>query len=186
MKQDATMKQTEVRAAAVPPLHMPDTASAIEGALAGALEFCAQKLRLSTSEAALERVFEGDPTAMSYTHYHLAVKVGEALGSLDQSVLAVYLYSYDATAEDMELGGESQRLPIHLIALTERKTSALSALVAALDRALTGDYAELVGPSDLSGALDIQIIDRSDVAKRIGAAALLTSIHNPAIQIWAR
>lgn len=185
MTRTTGLKRTEVRAVAVPPLHLPDTESAVQGALAGALDFCAVKMRLTSSEAALERVFDGDRAAMSYTHYHLAVKVGEALGSLDQSVLAVYLFEYDATAEDME-SGEAQRLPIHLIALTERKTPALSALAAALDRALTQNYAELVGPSDLAGTLDIQVVDQSDVARRIGAAALLTSIYNPPIQIWTR
>lgn len=172
--------------AVTPPLHLPDAASATQGALVKALDCCAHKLHLSSPQESLERARQGDRKALEYCHYQLALHVAEALGALDDHVRSVWLYEFEATPEDRAFGESPESLPIHMLVRVERKTSALSALVAALDRALVKDYAEMVGPRRLGHVLDVQVIDSDDVESRRGIAALLYSLYNRPIQLWKR
>jgi hypothetical protein len=98
----------------------------------------------------------------------------------------VYMYQCDGTTEDLCFGRQAHCLPIHLIVHAERKTSALSSLSAALDRAVTHHYSELIGPSSLTGTLDVQVVDSAQIEMRRGTAALLTSLYNPPLQVWRR
>jgi len=172
--------------AVTPPLQMPDATSAVQGSLVKALDYCARRLNLSSPQESLERARGGDRKALEYCHYRLAQQVAVALGALDDHVQSVSLYEFDATPEDRVLGERSESLPIHLLVWVDRKTSALSALVAALDRALVKDYAEMVGPRRLGHVLDVQVIDNDDVESRRGIAALLHSLYNRPILLWKR
>ncbi|MGD8398632.1 MAG: hypothetical protein PVG11_07225 [Anaerolineae bacterium] len=180
--------RTEVQDFAVvtPPLHLPDATSTVQGALLKALDYCAQKLNLSSPQEGLEKARQGDRRALAYCHYQLAQQVAEAMGVLDDNVRSVLLYEFEATPEDRAFGENPESLPIHLLVWVDRKTSALSALVAALDRALVKDYAEMVGPRRLGHVLDVQVIDDSDVEGRRGIAALLHSLYNRPIKLWER
>ena len=178
--------ETQDFAAVTPPLHLPDATSTVQGALVKALDYCAQMLHLSSPQEALERAREGDRRALDYCHYRLAQQVAEALGALDDTVRSVSLYEVEATPEDGALGDNPESLPIHMLVWVDRKTSALNSLVAALDRALVKDYAEMVGPRRLRHVLDVQLIDDSDVESRRGIVALLFSLYNRPIQLWQR
>jgi hypothetical protein len=178
--------QAEGVAVGAPPLHLPDSTSSMQDALVRALDYAAHKLNLASPEAALQEVRQGDRRALEYCHYHLAQQAGAALGALDTNVQSVSLYSFEATPEDRAFGENSESLPIHLLVSVERKTSALNSLVAALDRALVKDYAEMIGPRRLAHVLDVQVIDRGDVESRRGIAALLYSLHNRPIRLWER
>jgi hypothetical protein len=169
-----------------PPFHLPDATSTVQGALVQALDYCARKLNLSTPQESLARIRGGDRGALSYCHYQLAQQVAEALGALDDNVRSVSMYEFEATPEDRALGENSESLPIHLLVRVDRKTSALSVLVAALDRALVKDYAEMVGPRRLGHVLDVQVVDSDDVESRRGIAALVYSLHNRPLQLWQR
>jgi hypothetical protein len=188
MNTDLQQDRTEVKefAAATPPLHLPNATSTVQGALVRALDYCAHKLNLSSPQESLDKARRGDREALAYCHYRLAQQVAEALGALDDNVRSVSLYEFDATPEDLAFGENPESLPIHLLVHVERKTNALSALVAALDRALAKDYAEMVGPSRLGHVLDVQVIDDKDVENRRGIAALLYSLYNRPIQLWER
>jgi len=188
MNKTVQQNQIEVRGATVtaPPFHLPDAASTMKGALIRALDYSAHKLNLESPEAGLERLRQGDRRAQEYCHYRLAQQVAEALGTLDDNVRSVSLYEFEATPEDRAFGERLEALPIHLIVWVSRKTSALTSLVSALDRALVKDYAELVGPRRLGHVLDVQVIDNSDVESRRGIAALLYSLYNRPIQLWER
>ena len=169
-----------------PPLHLPDATSTVQGALVKALDYCAQKLNLSSPQESLERARQGETKTLAYCHYQLALHVAEALGALDDHVRSVSIYEFEATPEDRAFGENSESLPIHLLVWVDRKTSALSALAAALDRALVKDYAEMIGPRRLGHVLDVQVIDDNDVESRRGIAALLHSMYNRPIQLWKR
>jgi hypothetical protein len=173
-------------AAVTPPLHLPDDTSTVQGALVKALDYCAHKLNLSSLQKSLEKMREGDREALAYCHYQLAQQVAEALGALDDHVRSVSLYESEATPEDRAFGENPESLPIHLLVWTDRKTSALSALVAALDRALVKDYVEMIGPRRLGHVLDVKVIDDKDVESRRGIAALLYSLYSRPIQLWKR
>jgi len=172
--------------ATAPVFRLPDAASTMEGALVRALDFCAKKLNLPSPQASLEKARGGDGKALEYCHYHLAQQVAEALGALDDHVRAISLFEFEATPEDRALGENANSLPIHLLVQVDRKTSALNSLVAALDRALVKDYAEMIGPRRLGHVLDVQVIDDADVESRRGIAGLLHSLNNRPIRLWAR
>lgn len=188
MSEDLKGKQTQFEdlGAATPAFHLPDAASIVQGAMAEALESCGQKLNLASPAISLEKVRQGDRRAVDYMHYRLAQLVAAGLGELDDNVRSVSVFEFEATADDSILGDHSESLPIHLLVQVDRKTSALNALVAALDRALIQDYAEMIGPRGLAHVLDVQVVDQSDVENRRGVAALLSSLYNRPVKLWER
>jgi len=169
-----------------PQLRLADAASTAEIALAGALAFCAQKMRLAGSQAAVYCLQQGNCNAHKYCHYSIAKHMAESLGAWDENVKAVYIVDYDATPEDLCFGEGTLTSPVHLIAWVERKTSALDSLVEALDRALVQRYADVIGTHQLAHLLDVQVVDDADVKNRLGHGALLSSLYNRPIQVWER
>jgi hypothetical protein len=182
-----------------------------EAVLAQALEFCARKMGLDDTKAAVDRLRQGESDAFGYCLYSIAKQVADRIGSLDEGVRAAYLLDYDATPEDICFGKANVGKPIiHMIIWTERKTAALNSLLAALDRGLVQAYAELLRTSqpgepasgkapraDTSASaaadadaigviLDAQVVDDTEVESRTGYAGLLFSIHHRPIQIWGR
>ena len=186
MKKSDTPEVKDTDVDVTPSFHLPDASSAMEGALARALDFGAKKMGLAAPERALELMRQGDTTAHEYCHYCLADQVAEALGALDQNVKSVSMYGYDATAEDLTLAEGAHAPMIHLIVWAARRTGALHSLISALDGALVRDYSEMVGPRRMAHLLDVQVITDDDVEQRIGVAALLSSLYNPALPIWKR
>lgn len=177
------IEQTEAKVSA-PPLHMPNSASIAENVVESATEFCARRMGMAGRGAAVARMQENDQCAREYCYYSIAEQVGSALGAMDQNVKAVYMFECEATAEDFCFGDAQYTPLLHLLVWTQRKTEALNALVAMLDRALALQFAEKVGPQDLKHLLDVQIIDDANVEERSGYGALLTSLHHRPIKVW--
>lgn len=163
-----------------------DLAGTTEAVFNQALEYCAQKVRPDNSQAVIERLKEGDSQVCEYCNYSLAKQVAASLGALDKNIKAVYAYDYDAPRDDYYFGETGRALPIHLIVWAERKTAALSAVVETWDRALTRRYAELIGGHQPTHLLDVQVVDNTDVTKRVGYAAMLSSLHHPPTEVWKR
>jgi hypothetical protein len=188
MSEKYAKKQVEAADAdaRTPSLLLPDAASTADIVLNQAMEFCAQKMGLGAAWLAVEQLKEGDGAACSYCRYSMAKQMAGALGSLDEKIRAVYVYEYDATPEDVCFGKAVRTSPIHLIVWVERKTSALESLAEALDHALAVSYAALVGKSQLSHILDVQMVDDADVENRTGYGALLSSFQNQPLKIWGR
>lgn len=172
--------------AKAPVLRLPDADSMVENILDRAMTFCAQKLRLSDPETAIQRMKQGDSAACRYCQYSIAKQVAESLGALDENLKAVYVCDYDATPQDICFREETSALLIHLIAWADRKTEALNSLVNALDSALAHKHADLMGQGQVTHTLDVQIVDDDDVEGRRGYGAMLASIHNRPILIWER
>jgi hypothetical protein len=143
-------------------------------------------MSLSDPKEVVKRLQQCDSSACQYCRYGLAKKAAESLGNLDDNIKSVYVLDYDATPHDLAFCQGEQRSPIHLIVWAERKTDALSSLVAALDRALAKGYAELISAPDLARMLDVQVVVDQDVEDRIGYGALLSSTYNRPIQVWER
>lgn len=169
-----------------PQWSLPDARSTAEAAISGAMEFCAQKMRLENSQAVLEYLMQRNAAACGYCQYSIAKQIGDSLGALDQNVKAVYILDYDATPQDICFASEKQTVLIHMIVQVERKTSALDSLVAALDHALVQVYGRLLGMEKLEHLLDVQVVDDADVEKRVGYGAMLTSLHQRPLQVWKR
>ena len=129
---------------------------------------------------------EADGATCNRYHYDLAKRIAESLGKLDGSIKAVYVLDYDATPEDLCFCEANTDPLIHLIVWTQRRTPALGALVAAIDRALVDSYRDLVSAPELTNLLDVQVVDDSDVNKRSGYGALFSSVHHRPVTLWER
>jgi hypothetical protein len=163
-----------------------DVAGTAQVVLIQAMEYCAHKMRLDSSQAVIDRLRAGDGKACEYCHYSVAKQVAESLGALDDNIKAAYIYDYDATPEDLCLGEAGRALPIHLLVWAQPKTAALNVLVETWDRALAQSYAKTIGARQLAHVLDVQVMDDTAVEQRIGYGALLTSLHHRPIQVWKR
>jgi len=108
------------------------------------------------------------------------------LGAFDDDVKAVYLFECDATQEDICFGEASSTPLVHLLVWAKRKTAALTSLISALDRALVQCYSSQFGVSGPASLLDVQVVVDSDVDKRTGYGALLSSLHHRPLEIWRR
>ncbi len=163
-----------------------DVAGTARVFLTQAIEYCAQKMRLGSSQAVIDRLRAGDDQACGYCHYSVAKQAAESLGTLDENIKAVYICDYDATPEDLCFGEAGQALPIHLLVWAQPKTAALNVLVDTWDCALAQRYAEMIGGCRPGHVLDVQVVDDAHVEKRIGHGALLSSLHHRPIQVWRR
>lgn len=165
---------------------LPDVDAIAANVIAQALEYCAQKLGLRDRQAAVARLCQGDKSASQYCAYSIVQHLAQRIGEWDHHVRSVHIIDYDATPDDLCFSCDGQSLPIHVIVWTLRRTRALDALIAVLDRALTQHYQSLLDLEDLEHVLDVQVIDDADVANRRGYGAMLASIHQRPIQVWSR
>ncbi len=170
---------------AVSPVGPPDVARIAEKILAEALEFCAVKMQIESADAVVDRM-QCDTGTCSCFRYGLAKYAAECLGTLDDDIKTVYLYEYEATPEDLCFGEIEPASLIHLITWVTRKTSALTALISAVDRSLAGACADRMGVSGLCHILDVQVIDDADVNRGVGYGGLLRSLHLRPLEIWKR
>lgn len=164
---------------------LPNAGSAADATLAAALGYCAQKMQVGSSEAALRLLKRGDRSARDYFEYGMAAQVAELLGGLDDEVQAVYLYDDEATPDDVAFG-EITPLLVHLIVLARRKTSALDSLIVGLGRAVAQSYGRLFDKPQLQHVLDMQVMDTAELEARVGLGALMSSLHHRPAQVWKR
>ncbi|HSN73723.1 MAG TPA: hypothetical protein VL334_01375 [Anaerolineae bacterium] len=163
-----------------------DLSGMSEAVLAQAIEYCVQQVHLDSLQTAIDRLRAGDTLVCEHCNHSLAKQVAACLGALDENIQAAYVCDYDPPT-GLECSEEAGRaLPIHLIVQATRKTAALNAVVETWDRALTRRYAELVGGRRPARMLDVQVVDNSDVVRRIGYGAMLSSQHHSPTEVWKR
>ena len=162
-----------------------NSVSTVDSVVTKAVKSCAKRMGFDDTKDLIARMKEGDPEACDYYNYNVAKQLGEVLGSLDKKIRAVYAYDYDdATPEDVCFGSAPPVSLVRIIIWAERKTKAVDALVAALDRAMAQHYSHILGLHDLEHVLDVQVIDDEDVRTHTGYGALLQSVYQPPIQVW--
>ena len=167
-------------------LVLSDAVGMAEEAVGKALEYCAEKMALESKQAAVDCLRQGDRSACGYFYYSLAGQAAEWLGAWDESIKAVYVYDCDATPEDQSFSSATQPDLLHLIVWARRKTSALNAILEALDRALVQCCSEMPHMRERRHVLDAQVIDDDGVQNNIGCGVLLSSIYTRPIRIWER
>ena len=154
-----------------------------------AIAFCAEKTGARTREEVVTAISNGDCAACDYLKYSLAKKVGECLGSMDETLRAVYIYEpeYGTGVYNLPNHNLGLKSGINLVAWVERKTAALSSIVASLNEALV-EACKRLGTSDdrLRYLLDVKLTDDNEVVNRLGYGALVHSIYVRPTQVWSR
>ena len=155
-----------------------------------ALEFCAAKAGLKDKEQAKSVLRAGDCCACEYVRYALAQKMAGYLGSVDDTVKAVYSFEPEqATSGEEAIPARPNLSPgFNLIARVSRRSAALSSVVASLRSALAQECTQLACPNAnaLCSELDVRVVDEDEVAKRTGYGALLSSLYVRPIEVWHR
>lgn len=133
----------------------------------------------------LAELFEQFDFTERFKH-NLAKGVARSLAQNDKRIQAVYQFG-ESTSPGSDSGEYTLIDPsIHLICLVDLPSAGLQAYIDSLDRALTLELKSLPTSrfAKLSSALDIVLITKKDVNQRRGYAALLTSLHAPALAVW--
>ncbi len=151
-----------------------------------AIEFCARKTGLKDREQVLEAMRRGDCSICEYLRHGLIKGVAKYLGSVDDTIEAIYTYEPEyATGTDYAIPASSG---LNLIARVNRKSAALSSVVASVSAALAEEYRELGCPkaNALCYELDVKVADDDEVQKRIGYGALINSFYVRPTEVWHR
>jgi hypothetical protein len=155
-----------------------------------ALEFCAGKAGLKGKAQAQDVLLAGDCCVCEYLRYGLAYKLAEYLGSVDDTIQAIYAYEPEyATSVDGAIPARPNLSPgFNLIARVSRKSAALSSVAASVRSALAEEYRQLGCPkaNALCSELDVRVVDEDEVEKRIGYGALINSLYVRPIEVWRR
>jgi hypothetical protein len=155
-----------------------------------ALEFCAEKAGLKDKEQARGVLLTGDCCACEYLRHALAQEMAKYLGSVDDTIKAIYTFEPEqATGGDEAIPARPNLSPgFSLIARVSRKSAALSSVVASLRSALAEEYRRLGCPkaNALCSELDVRVVDEDEVEKRTGYGALIDSLYVRPIEVWHR
>ncbi len=162
----------------------------VQRMLEDAIESCAKKTGLKDRTQVLEKMRRGDCATCEYLRYGLAKGVAGYLGSVDDTIRAIYIYEPEhATSLDEPIPDRPNLSPgISLIAWVSRKSAALSSVVASVSSALTQECRQLACPkaNALCYLLDVKATDDDEVQKRAGYGALIHSLYVRPTEIWHR
>ncbi len=162
----------------------------VTGMMEDAIEFCAEKTRFNDNEQVLGALRCGDCSVCEYLRYGLAKGVAEYLGSLDETVKAIYTYEPEyATSVDEPIPDRPSLTPgINLVAWVSRKSAALSSVVTSVSSALAEEHKRLTCPkaNALCYMLDVKVADDDEVQERTGYGALIGSLYVRPLEIWRR
>jgi hypothetical protein len=155
-----------------------------------ALAFCAEKAGLRNNAELREVLHTGSCSVCESLRSGLAVGVARYLGSIDDTIEAIYTYEPEqATRVDEAIPARPNLTPgMNLIAMVSRKSAALSSAAACVGSALAEELKQLGCPNAnaLCSELDFRAVDAVEVERRTGYGALLSSTHVRPIEIWHR
>lgn len=155
-----------------------------------AIAFCAEKSGLQSKEKTRQALSSGDCCVCEYLHYSLAQKIGEYLGSVDDTVQAVYTFEPDyATGVEEVIPDRPNLSPgFNLIARVSRKSAALSSVVASVGSALAEECKQLACPkaNAMCYVLNVEVVDEDEVQRRVGYGALISSHYIRPMELWHR
>lgn len=156
-----------------------------------AIVYCAEKSFNGNVKAARKAFSEGRCDACNYLTMNLVKQVGEYLGQMDKTVKAVYKFEAEHGTTRLHEEGEpfpSRKAGINLIAWVERKSAALSALVATLESSLAESRHELgcKASEPMCYAISVGMVDDKDVFEERGYGAMVKAMYVRSSQVWAR
>lgn len=171
---------------AVDSLPLSDPSHMADALLCRALAACAATLALSDEAAVVDHLAQHDATVCRVCQEELAVCVAEYLSALDADITAIYRYTYACQPDGSPLDDALLTLPLYLVICTRRRTAALIALLAALDRALRQSLADRSRTHNVAPVLNVHVMDEADVRNQVGYAALLFAPRHEPDQVWKR
>jgi hypothetical protein len=116
------------------------------------------RLQRSSVQETRQLLLHGDGAALTYFRFELARQVGVMLVMMDPHVIAVFEDQDPPDAEEVIPSAPSMSEPVRLIVLTEFATIALTALVRAVNDALSQALSDvLLQPPD--GLMQTTIVD---------------------------
>ncbi|HUV73247.1 MAG TPA: hypothetical protein VMW79_02960, partial [Anaerolineae bacterium] len=123
-------------------------ATSIRDMVESALVYSARLSGLQERGQALEAVRAGDCCACSYVRYGLCKELGEYLGGIDVSVGSVYAYEPEHCTGVTDLASnEAERMRgINLVISVDRRSAALTSILASLEDAVSEATKALVCP----------------------------------------
>jgi hypothetical protein len=152
-----------------------------------AIEQARSKLSPFQSGLSLEQLL-GDNNFIDYFKYGLASGAAKALAANDKHVQAVYVFESSTNPGSETETSTPIEMTIHLIIKVSRASAALEAFIDSLDKAMVRSLQSLPSPlfQMRVSVLDVIIVTAEDVQRRVGYAALLSSMFAPALKIWER
>lgn len=161
----------------------------VAGIVEDAIEYCMEKTGARTPDDAVEAIHKGKCQACDYLKYRLAKRVGEYLGSMDDTVKSIYVYEpeYGTGAEESLDYFQGLNSGINLIAWVDRKTAALASMVISLNEVLVAACGQLDGiGTRRRHLLDVKLADDRDVREGIGYGTLVNSLNVRPMEVWSR
>jgi hypothetical protein len=179
---DTLQLDTEQTTTQVP--YLEDVAETIRD---DAIEQARLKLSPFHSDLSLEQLFE-DGSFIDYFKYGLASGAANALAANDKHIQAVYVYDPSANPNSEVGASLPTEITTHLIVKVSRASAALESFIDSLDKALVRSLQSLPSPlfQMRTCILDVTIVTIEDVQRRVGYAALISSMFAPALKIWER
>jgi hypothetical protein len=156
-----------------------------------AIAYCADKNFKGDVKAARKAFGEGRCDACNAMTMNLVRQVSEYLGQMDRTVKAVYQFEPEHSTNRVQRENEpayTRKSGINLIAWVERKSAALSALVATLESSLA-ESRHKIGCKDaepMCYAISVGMVDDRDVNEARGYGAMVKAMYVRSSQVWAR
>jgi hypothetical protein len=154
------------------------------------LELCAETFFTGNTDWALQALRQGRDDVCTALSDSLGIQISEYLGGMDKTVKVIFRYeaddeySHDETLNDTTQGWRGS---INLVAWVDRKSAALSALVATLKSSLDESQKRRIwrSPESTSGiSLDVAMVDDEDVRDQRGVGVIAKGQRIYSTQVW--
>lgn len=156
-----------------------------------AIVFCADKRFTGDKEQTLDALRRGRCDVCDFLSYSLVRQIAEYLGQIDKTVKAVYMFGPESAPQTLVPGkGKSRRHSngINLIAWVDRKTPALLALGATIEKVVAASRRNIGCVKACSACynLNIHMVDDQEANEGRGFGSIIRSMYVRSIQVWTR
>lgn len=169
---------------------MSNDTTILTESMSEAIMFCAEKTGLQGWDQVSAARARADCHACEYLRFGLAKGVAEYLGSLDETIRAIYVFDPEAaTHADSQVPAKARLSPgISMLIWVSHKTAALTSLLASVRRATDEELWRLPCPeaNALCSSLDTIVVDDQEVNERRGYGAIVSSLFVLPTEIWNR
>ena len=153
-----------------------------------ALASCANRYFEGDHSTTLEALQKGRRDVCQCFTEIIGRQISEYLGQMDRTVKAVYEYKTDPSALRTfnQEGDSGQKVGINLVAWVERKSAALTALVATMETVLNQSQKKLgLGETGVPNIpLNVVMVEDQDVLERRGFGVIASSELVHSAQVW--